>query len=190
MKYRKTNVVNNSDLKSDNNNIEIDLSLSNTINMTIHGVQVEALVDTGATVCLIDYDWLQENVPTRRNLIEKPRLISAKTANNSDLDIAGFINLPVIINNCCYFIDFHVVHNITLDIILGTQFLINLGANINYVSRKVKLNKKSQIRVCTKQIIPPRTQSVICGKYCWFMPGVHYCSVRHNSCPCCDTCCK
>ena len=55
---------------------------------------IEALVDTSATVCLIDYVWLQEKLSVL-NLIEKPRFC-AKTANNTSLDIADVINLPVV----------------------------------------------------------------------------------------------
>ena len=75
--------------------IEINLSRSNTISASVDGSAVQCLIDTGASVNLINHDWLHNNIPSIASSIQKPRLDMARAANGSDLDITGFIVLPI-----------------------------------------------------------------------------------------------
>ena len=151
--------MNNSDLF-----VEINLSDSNTISASINCNPVECLVDTGASINLINHDWLYSNLHSVHHMIQKPRIKSARVANGSDLEVTGFLVLVISVNGVLFPVPLNIARNLSSCIILGKKFLKKHCAIIDCGASKLKLKKRSQIRVLEKQEIPPHTQSVVCAK--------------------------
>lgn len=141
--------------------IEINLSDRNTISACIDGAAVECLIDTGASINLIDQNWMHSKLPSVCHMIQKPRIKCARAANGSDLKIEGFILLPILVNGELFPVPLNVSRNLNASVILGKKFLQKHGAIIDCGRSKLKLKKHSQIRVLEKQEIPPHTQSVV-----------------------------
>ena len=144
--------------------VDIKLSEWNTISASIQNRHVQCLVDTGATINLIDHNWLVSNLPAGSYKIEKPRIRLARAANGSDMCISGFIILPLSIDGSVFVTPLNVAHNLNESVILGSTFLRKHGAVINCGTDRLTLNKKSQIRVLQKQEIPPHSQSIVRAK--------------------------
>ena len=144
--------------------IEINLSELNTISTFVNGNPVQCLIDTGASVNLIDHDWFHANLSELRHDVEKSRLVNARAANGSNVDITGFVVLSVSVNGTQFPVPVNIARNLSTRIILGSQFLNRHCAQIDCASRTLRLAKQSVIRVIEKQEIPPHTQSVVCAK--------------------------
>jgi hypothetical protein len=144
--------------------IEINLSKLNTISTIVNGNPVQCLIDTGASVNLIDHDWFHANLPDLRSSIEKSRVAEARAANGSSLGITGFIVLSISVNGTQFPVPVNIARQLSTRIILGSQFLNRHGARIDCASRKLRLAKQSKIRVLEKQEIPSHTQYVVCAK--------------------------
>jgi hypothetical protein len=158
----KVNARKQSNFVDKGRKVQIQLSSLNTIKASILGISANCLIDTGASINIINYDWLLTNVPSREYTLEKPRINSARVANGGDMIINGFVKLPLSIsNNYITEVPFSVVQGLSQTIILGSQFLNKHGASINCAKRTVTLNKISQMRVIEKQEIPAHSQSII-----------------------------
>ena len=96
--------------------------------------------------------------------MEQSRISLARAANGSDMQISGFVNLPLSIDGSIFVTPLNVAHNLSETVILGSMFLRKHGAVINCATDTLTLNKKSQIRVLEKQEIPPHTQSIVRAK--------------------------
>jgi len=135
--------------------VEVDLSDTNTISTSVNGTPVESLVDTGAGINLIDQNWLHNNLSSALHLVQKRRIKSARVANGSDLEVTGFIVLLMSINGVLFSVPLHIAPQLSACIILGRKFLEKHCAIIDCGKSKLKLKKRSQIRVMEKQEIPP-----------------------------------
>ena len=103
--------------------IEIKLSDANTISAAINGNSIECLVDTGASINLIDHDWLYSNLPSVRDMIQKPRIQIARVANGSNLEITGFLVLFISVNGVLFQVPLSIARNLSSNMILGRMFL-------------------------------------------------------------------
>ena len=143
---------------------ETNLSNSNTILASVNGKSFQCLIDTGASINLIDHDWFYSNLPELGPSVKASRVVNARAANGSSLEITGFVVLSLTVDSTEFPTYVNIARNLSTRMILGSQFLNRHGANIDCASRKVKLAKQSIIRVVDKQEIPPLTQSVVCAK--------------------------
>ncbi len=145
--------------------VKVPLSKWNTILANICGKTVSCLIDTGASINLVNCDWLIANIPENTYRLEKPRVNSARVANGTDMPIMGFVTLPIKINNHTFVeVPFNVARGLAQTMILGSKFLNKHGAIINCRERTVILDKISQLRVVQKQEIPAHSQSIIHAK--------------------------
>ena len=144
--------------------IEINLSKLNTIAAFVNGNPVQCLIDTGASVNIIDHDWFHANLSHLRFSIEKSRVAEARAANGSSLEITGFIVLSISVNGTQFPVPMNIARNLSTRIILGSQFLNRHCARIDCESRTLRLAKESKILVIEKQEIPAHTQSVVCAR--------------------------
>ena len=142
--------------------VQIQLSDTCTIPGKIFGNATPCLIDTGAYINLINYEWLTTKVDKNSYNMGPAEIESAGVANGDTMPIKGFVTLPISINNHTFDeIPFYVVQGLSQSIILGLEFLNKHDANIDCAKRTVTLNKVSQLRVIEKQEIPPHSQSII-----------------------------
>lgn len=90
-----------------------------TMNIQIGDVPIDAIVDTGATICCMSEDvWHQIGSP-----IYSERSIKMRDANgNSAGTLGATSNVAVNIGGIIFYLTFHVVANAPFDVILGTPF--------------------------------------------------------------------
>lgn len=145
--------------------VQVQLSEWNTISACILDKPVECLIDTGASINLIDHDWFMTNLPSLANNLQKPCIDIARAANGSDILITGFVKLSISINNNDFdYVPLNVARDLSQKIILGSKFLKRHGANIDCANSILTLQKMSQLRVLQKQEIPAHTQTILCVK--------------------------
>lgn len=142
-------------------NIETKFSDSNTIPVTIGNKTMECLIDTGASINLIDHDSFHSLDVSHKLAVKPPRVKFARTANNTDLEITGFVVMPVSVKGSEFQVPMNIARNLSQQVILGSHFLRKHKANIDFGSQSIRLCKKSQLRVVNRQEIPPRSQSVV-----------------------------
>jgi len=162
--HRRLPPYKQSDIQNSELCIEINLSDTNTISVSVNGASVECLIDTGASINLIDHDWLHTNIPSVQHMIQKSRIKLALAANGSNLEITGFIVLFISVNGVLFPVPLNIARDLNSDIILGRKFLKKHCAIIDCGNSKLKLKKRSHIRVLEKQEIPPHTQSIVRAK--------------------------
>ncbi len=145
----------------DSSDVEVDFDDDTFIDISISAQITKALLDSGSWSNLIDSDFWESLDISRQIPVHPPRMKKACTANKSYLNIIGFVHIPIRIENSVFRVPMYIACNLNQRIILGKKFLKQYQAKIDYQSQKLRLYKKSQLRVIEKQEIPPHTQSVV-----------------------------
>ena len=145
-------------------------------------VPTKILLDTGATVSVARYEFLQREHQERLNALP-----GAVGANGMPLDVIGKMKVPVTLGPFSAEEEFTVTHdqNLTVDCLLGANFLKKYGAVMDCRSSKLSIGTNSSrhcvpmflgqqqpeledtsvtIVASTKMNIPGRTIQLIRGK--------------------------
>lgn len=123
-----------------------NLGVVSTLQISVHLTRTEALLDSGAVVSVIDYQFLKESFPGFRLIKTGKRL---KAANKASLKTFGVAFVPVKIGDLQFLVKFYVCKGISYSVILGNTFLRQAKARIDFGQMCVTLySKKKQIR-CT-----------------------------------------
>lgn len=133
-----------SDIHSDNIPDEnpllalITLLNKNCITVKIGKTVLDALVDTGATVSVVSYAFLQEifkNVQIKTD----PKNLGLKSACGNYLNKVGISTISVDINGLIIQHDFHVIEYLQQKVILGLDFLKQNNAHIDFEHNTLSL---------------------------------------------------
>lgn len=125
--------------------------------------ELKLLVDSGASLCVLKYEWLLNNQHLL-NLIQQDKIIIKGISGN--LESVGYIYLDIIINQVAFNQKFYIFKNIscTSDGILGQNFFTQYNAVLNYKNNTLSLenqNKTIIVQVNEKSItIPPRCEVI------------------------------
>lgn len=102
--------------------------------------KVEALVDTGADISVISEEYLYENHHLHKSFRRiKPFVVRA--ANAGALDIVGMTTATVTMGRKSYTWNFVVIGNLKRPLILGSDFLIYIRANIDMYNKTLHHGK-------------------------------------------------
>ena len=127
--YRKTMKSNISDFFGKTSS---DLRTGDlTIAGDLEGEPVEILVDTGACVSAIDEQLVKKIYGSQPARIADGFIPSIKTVSGEKVPVLGKIDVPVKLNGIVYQSQFHVIHNLAHEVILGCDFLQEHGAVID-----------------------------------------------------------
>ena len=154
-------------------NVSVPLSNSNFIYVKIHSVPRKILLDSGATRSCISSSFLK-----RLHLTPLPLDPSVSdevyTADNTSLKILGQIELNLNINGLMVLQTFIVLPTIYNQCILGTDFLLQTKANIDFDSRIVSFydglttlpltalhNTTNIVRIAQAVTIPASCEAVV-----------------------------
>jgi len=96
---------------------------------------VKLLVDSGAAISVVRYDTLPENLRSRM----KSPSTATVGANGLPLDVVGEIAVTLTMGSFSAVQTFSVVRNLTVDWLLGADFLAKHGAIIDYKEKKLHL---------------------------------------------------
>lgn len=96
--------------------------------------KVEALIDTGADISVISEEYLFEN-PHLLQSFRRIKPFVVRAANAGALDIVGMTTATVTLGRKSYFWNFIVIGNLKRDLILGSDFLHYIRANIDFYNR-------------------------------------------------------
>ena len=99
----------------------------------IAGQVVQLLVDTGACVSAIDKQLFAKIYGHFPPNMSKGSLSSVQTVSGEKVPVLGKITIPLQIQGREYTCEFHVMQNLTYDVILGRDFLQKNGALIDLV---------------------------------------------------------
>ncbi|XP_061194780.1 uncharacterized protein LOC133202936 [Saccostrea echinata] len=142
------------------------------VKASIDGFDLNILVDTGATLSLLAkhvYDKILESNSSLETLkkVSQPVL----SARNDPLTIYGKLNVPILINNILYSTEV-VLTELTVDVILGLDFLIGNKCVVDLTTQILEVNGKPsplnkaghigcyRVAVAKTIHIPPRSEIV------------------------------
>ena len=115
--------------------------------INVHGLlsdsNVQFLLDSGAAQSVVHYDALDESQRRQITSVETMML----GANGLPLDVKGCIELPVRLGLFHANHPFIVVQNLTVDCLLGADFLTEYGAVIDCQSANLSLGKETRTQV-------------------------------------------
>lgn len=110
---------------------------SNVLPISIQGVPMKALVDTGASISCISMSQLSK-LPSLTNL-QKSNISHVRGVGGEVLDVVGCIELKVDIQNCIVLQKFHVFQRLHFSIILGMDFLDNNDVILDFSQNIITL---------------------------------------------------
>ena len=112
----------------------------NDATLQVHGMlgndPIDILVDSGAAVSVVTNDILPASVRTRI-IREAPHTVGA---NGSALDVLGRLEIPITLGQFCASHEFVVVRHLTVQCLLGMDFLNRYGAVIDCVKNTLSLS--------------------------------------------------
>lgn len=109
------------------------------INVGIGNKRTDALLDTGAVVSVIDYQFLMQAMP-QITLLKTGR--SLRAANKQSMKTYGIAQIPVKIGPLDITAKFYVCRGISYNAILGNNFLRSSKAILDYGNMQVQFRKK------------------------------------------------
>lgn len=110
---------------------------SNVLPISIDGVFMKALVDTGASISCISMSQLSK-LPSLPKL-QKSNISHVRGVGGEILDVVGCIELNVNIQNCIVLQKFHVFQRLHFSIILGMDFLDNNDVILDFSQKIITL---------------------------------------------------
>ena len=113
-----------------------------TVSAQLNGQSIEALVDTGAAISVIDKEVLQDVYKDQRPQLHIDNLGDVKTVSGEALPVLGMFTTPLDIANGSYSCTFLVVQDLPYDALLGRDFLRENGAIINLKESTLQLDGK------------------------------------------------
>ena len=146
-------------MKTDNP-VEIDLSNTSTIPISIGTDIVNCLIDTGATINLMSNQYFKTNRSLTKLSVFNSKIMSAKIADGGKLSIIGCIYVPIVIAGKQFMVPFHVTQGLSCSVILGVHFLNAQNATIDFSRSKLKIYRKNQLRAPKQINIPARSQTI------------------------------
>ena len=145
---------------------KIQMVNGNFVKLYINGIQIDALVDTGSYVTIINSRFLKKHNVLKSLRINKSRERSAVAANNTAIKFEGEIRVNLSFSNRRDFIPtrMQVTSNIGYDMILGNDFLRENQAIIDLSKSTLSLSTKSRdIKITRDVVIPPESEIVFLG---------------------------
>jgi hypothetical protein len=110
-------------------------SVPHSSHIRVHGSCPYALVDTGASPNLVKTSWLAKIVPGWRKHVDETHAARTtfKLADGGRSSTPkGTIELPIEMGGVCVTRKFWVLDELTTNMILGSDFLLHIGATIDY----------------------------------------------------------
>src|SRR5713101_1296145 len=148
------------------------LSIDSTVEIEIDGIKEKALIDTGAQICVIG-----EDLANRLGKEIKPWIGKSMIATDGkQLKIRGQCSCKIKIEETEYNVNFVIVEKCTPQLIVGTDFLQQHKAVIDFVNHKIvveapqddafynnnaKRNGTFKLKACSNTIFKAHTMSAI-----------------------------
>jgi predicted aspartyl protease len=128
------------------------------VDVRLGGTTIRALVDTGATICAIakeTFDRLDRDVVVGR---VPSRSLRITAANNGAMQIEGVFRLNFEVSGRRVTWPLAVIHNLSSDVIIGDDLLVELGVRVDVRRRQIELlnpDRISCILARHRLVIPP-----------------------------------
>lgn len=149
--------------------------MTNLCLISVEGVDTKALIDTGATACLISEEFMESNPILKKRPIDSKVNVKATSVNDEPVHILGEIHLDIKMGNLERKVPFLVARNVAYPILLGWNFLKQNGILIDAKAGVMRLGKeqvpflpkwRAFPRVCSARMkctetIPARCERVI-----------------------------
>ena len=108
--------------------------------LSIQGQQFRALIDTGSTISAVN-DSVIRNLQIPYKNLSNSDITFITGAGGSNHPVKGKITLPIVIGNLKIQHTFYVIQDLCTSILLGTNFLIQQKAHLDWPSRKLYLQE-------------------------------------------------
>lgn len=110
--------------------------------MLIKNYNCIGLIDTGANLSVLGNN-MHKRFLKNKSVLHKT-YISARTADNSPLNVIGTLTLPVTCNKLTKTVDFLIIPNISTDVILGMDFIYNFKLLKSFIKSDDIITFKSE----------------------------------------------
>ena len=110
----------------------------NTINVHVGLRKTRALLDTGAQISLVSFNFFQ-NSEFSKNQLLVPDYDVVRGVSGKHLPIVGKIQLPIDIENKVFWTSVHIVKGLNQSLILGLDFMEKQNVCLNLESKTIKI---------------------------------------------------
>ena len=142
----------------------------NTINVHVGLRKTKALLDTGAQISLVSFNFFQ-NSEFSKNQLLVPDYDVVRGVSGKHLPIVGKIQLPIDIENKVFWTSVHIVKGLNQSLILGLDFMEKQNVCLNLGSKTIKITdanittpletKQHFARTAQKVTIPSKHEMLI-----------------------------
>ena len=101
--------------------------------MFVKGRSIQALLDTGSWLSIVSLKVVRSLLIPMRSTPEDQCIL--KSAGDDFLNVRGRVNLDLSINNLSMSHEFVVVENLTLNVLIGGDFMYKFNFIIDFVNR-------------------------------------------------------
>ena len=141
------------------NNICVHYYNDMTLMAQVHEYVFGALLDTGCNRSNISLDMMRRLKMT--NSLLPPEVETFKMASGQTLKAMGCVDVPLVVKGCTMPFRFHVLRDLSHDMILGTDFLSKYGAQIDFTDTNIKFTRVVPVApVLDTKILPKETALV------------------------------
>ena len=141
--------------------------------MFVKGRSIQALLDTGSWMSIVSLKFVRSlRIPMRSTPEDQCILISA---SGDFLNVCGRLNLDISVNHFSMSHEFIVVENLTLNVLIGCDFMYKFDVVIDFMNRSVSfmgsltaatlLNQSSELsetaRTVNNVILKPYTEILV-----------------------------
>ena len=124
------------------------------IKVNVNGVEANALVDTGATVSVIDDDFRQSHMALKMLPLVDAGL-TVYSATDDVLPIMGFVELDLSVGRHSYLCKFIVVKGMRQKLIIGCNFMSEYNVSVNIGNERVIFQNGEEIPFTSKAKVTP-----------------------------------
>ena len=160
-----------------------EIATSLTWSMDIYANSYNSLIDTGATVSIIQ-PGVYESIPTKYRPALNHYTTRLKVANGQDIQTYGKVEIPITLINGKKLIHSFVVAEIDVPVIIGLDFLLDKVQKIDFEKGTLKINginykynintdivQTSNVYIAHDTVIPAGMEVMIRGKIKGAKPG-------------------
>ena len=123
--------------------------------VTLNGKRVYALLDTGADFTFITVELLHSLPGYTEQGVTHPRIKEVVTANETPIKVVGVYHVNIVLGGLSYTLPVRIVPTMVYPFVLGRDFCVMAGIEINFPSRTIMARPSVKLTVMRTCTVPP-----------------------------------